>query len=78
MSARVIPAAGGIGSRILGKAERAVQPGFVAPDDDGFAAHAVALLTDGGLWRRQQEACLARQRAWTWDRAAEAFEALIP
>lgn len=61
-------------------AERVVdgETGFVAPDDDGFAARAVALLTDDRLWRRQQEACLARQRAWTWDRAAGAFEALIP
>lgn len=61
-------------------AERVVdgETGFVAPDDESFAAQAVALLTDDDLWRRQQESALARQRDWTWDRAAGAFEALIP
>ncbi len=61
-------------------AERVVdgETGFVAPDDETFVARAVALLADDGLWRRQQKACLARQRDWTWDRAAGAFEALIP
>ena len=61
-------------------AERVVdgETGFVAPDDESFAARAVAVLTDDGLWQRQREACLARQRAWTWDRAAGAFETLIP
>jgi glycosyltransferase involved in cell wall biosynthesis len=61
-------------------AERVIdgETGFVAPDDDTFAARAVALLSDDVLWRRQQEACLARQRDWTWARAAGAFEALIP
>jgi glycosyltransferase involved in cell wall biosynthesis len=61
-------------------AERVVdgETGFLAPDDESFAARAVALLSDDGLWRRQRRAALARQRDWTWDRAAGAFEALIP
>ena len=61
-------------------AERVIdgETGFVAPDDDSFAARAVALLSDDGLWRRQHDACLARQRDWTWERAAGAFEDLIP
>jgi glycosyltransferase involved in cell wall biosynthesis len=61
-------------------AERVVdgETGFVAPDDESFAARAVALLSDDALWRRQREAALARQRDWTWERSASAFEALIP
>lgn len=61
-------------------AERVVngETGFIAPDDASFAARAVALLTDDGLWQRQHGAALARQRGWTWEQAAGAFEALIP
>ncbi len=61
-------------------AERIVdgETGFVAADDADFAARAVALLSDDALWRRQQAAALARQRGWSWDDAAAAFEALIP
>lgn len=61
-------------------AERVVdgETGFVVADDEDFAERAVALLCDDALWRRQQAAALARQRTWSWDHAAAAFEALIP
>src|ERR1700752_1916803 len=36
--------------------------GRVAEDDEGFAAAAVSLLCDDGLWRRWHLAALARQR----------------
>jgi glycosyltransferase involved in cell wall biosynthesis len=54
------------------------ETGFVAHHDDGFADAAVRLLTDDGLWRRQHEAALQRQRSWGWSEAAAAFEELIP
>ena len=52
--------------------------GFVARDDGDFAERAVALLRDDALWRSQHEEALARQRAWGWPQAAEAFERLLP
>ena len=53
--------------------------GFVSPDDQSFAAAAVALLTDDALWRRQHaEALKVRQTASTWDdRAAEWEQAFL-
>jgi glycosyltransferase involved in cell wall biosynthesis len=51
--------------------------GFVHADEDAFAASAVALLTDGALWRRQHEAALAAQQGITWDEAAARFERAI-
>jgi glycosyltransferase involved in cell wall biosynthesis len=54
------------------------ETGFIAKDDDMFADAAVRLLTDDGLWRRCHAAALARQRRWSWDEAARAFEELIP
>ncbi|MBI4183282.1 MAG: glycosyltransferase family 4 protein [Proteobacteria bacterium] len=54
------------------------ETGFVADGAESFAERAVALLTDDGLWLRQHETALRRQRAWGWPEAAAAFEALIP
>lgn len=54
------------------------ETGFVARDDGAFADSAVGLLTDDALWRRQNRAALAMQRAWGWPEAAAAFERLLP
>jgi glycosyltransferase involved in cell wall biosynthesis len=54
------------------------ETGTIADNDDGFAAAAVAILTDEALWRRRHHAALAKQRAWGWNEAAAAFEGLIP
>lgn len=48
--------------------------GFVARDDEEFATHAIALLTDDGLWLRMHEAASARQRTGHWSNTAAAFE----
>ena len=64
----------------LGSVKERILPGetgFVAADDPDFARHAIDLLTDDGLWSSQQRAALARQRSWSWDDAAAAFEALL-
>lgn len=52
--------------------------GTVARDDEAFVEAACRLLTDDDLWRRQHEAALASQRAWSWNNAAAHFERLIP
>lgn len=54
------------------------ETGFVARDDAGFAENAARLLNDDDLWRRQSDACIAKQRGWTWDDAACAMERLLP
>ena len=61
-------------------AERVVdgETGFVAADDADFARRGRDLLTDDDLWRRQHAAALDRQRRWSWDDAAAAFERLLP
>jgi hypothetical protein len=51
--------------------------GYVASDDRSFATHAVRLLEDDMLWRRQHEAALATQRGFGWDDAAVRFEAFL-
>ena len=51
--------------------------GRVARDDDGFAAAAVALLTDDGLWRRWHLSALERQRGLSWNDVAARFEGLM-
>lgn len=51
--------------------------GFLARDAEAFAASAIRLLTDDVLWRAQHRAALATKRAYGWDEAAAAFEALI-
>jgi glycosyltransferase involved in cell wall biosynthesis len=48
--------------------------GFAAADDDAFARHAIALLTDAALWRAQHEAALRLQQGWSWDQMAARFE----
>jgi glycosyltransferase involved in cell wall biosynthesis len=52
--------------------------GFIAPDADDFARHAIALLSDDALWRRQHEAALRLQRGLSGDEVAQRFEALLP
>jgi glycosyltransferase involved in cell wall biosynthesis len=51
--------------------------GRVAPDDDAFAAAAITVLRDDGLWRRWHLAALATQGGPSWDRVAARFEALM-
>ena len=68
----IVKPLGSAGERIIdGKTGR------VAQDDDGFAAAAVGVLRDDGLWRRWHLAALARQRGLSWDTVAARFEALI-
>jgi glycosyltransferase involved in cell wall biosynthesis len=61
-------------------AERIIEgeTGFVGRDEAAFVRHAIALLTDDALWRRQNEAAWAKQRGLSWDVAAAEFEKLIP
>jgi glycosyltransferase involved in cell wall biosynthesis len=60
-------------------AERVVdgRTGTVADDDAAFAAAAIALLRDDGLWHSFHSAALAMQRGLAWDEVAARFEALI-
>jgi glycosyltransferase involved in cell wall biosynthesis len=51
------------------------ETGFVARDEDSFAAAAIALLGDDALWRRQHRAALRLQRRRGWAEAATAWEA---
>ncbi len=61
-------------------AERVIdgQTGTVAETDEQFADAAVQLLTDDGVWRARHLAAKKHQCAWSWARAAQAFEELIP
>lgn len=52
--------------------------GTVAQDEQGFAAAALALLQDDGLWQRQHAASLHHPTAIGWNDAAAAFERLAP
>jgi glycosyltransferase involved in cell wall biosynthesis len=52
--------------------------GFVDETDKAFAQHAIELLTNASLWRRQHEASLILQSGATADAIAQQFEALIP
>lgn len=54
------------------------ETGFIDADDESFARHTVALLTDDTLWRRMQRTCLDRRGGWSWDDAAAAFERMVP
>ncbi len=60
-------------------AERVVDgvTGCVAADDAAFAASALRLLRDDGLWRRFHRQALARQRGLSWDEVAARYEALM-
>jgi glycosyltransferase involved in cell wall biosynthesis len=53
------------------------ETGFIQANERGFAEHALALLADDRLWRRQHRRAIERQRAWGWDEAATAFESLL-
>jgi glycosyltransferase involved in cell wall biosynthesis len=61
-------------------AERVIdgKTGFVAVDDDEFAARSMAVLTDDDLWREQQKSALEHQRGWSWSDAAAGFERFLP
>jgi glycosyltransferase involved in cell wall biosynthesis len=50
--------------------------GHVAPDDDAFAASAIALLSDDAEWQSMHEATLARGPGPSWADVAQRFEAL--
>lgn len=52
--------------------------GTIAANEEGFAAAALALLSDDALWRERHEASLARQKGLSWDAVAQRFEALLP
>ena len=52
--------------------------GFIAADDDSFAQHAIALLTEDALWRCQHEAALRLQRGLSGDDVAQRFEKFLP
>ena len=54
------------------------ETGYIRGDDAGFADSAIRLLTDDALWKRQQQAAIARQRSWGWPEAAARFEQLLP
>jgi glycosyltransferase involved in cell wall biosynthesis len=58
----------------LGERVRDGETGFVARDEGGFAAAAVALLADDALWRRQHRAALLSQGGCGWPEAAAAWE----
>jgi glycosyltransferase involved in cell wall biosynthesis len=51
--------------------------GFLAGDEASFARHAIALLSDEALWRRQHETALRLQQGLGADEVAQQFEALI-
>jgi len=53
------------------------ETGFVVKGADAFAERALSLLTDDALWQSQHHACLAMQRSFGWNRAAEMFERLL-
>ena len=53
------------------------ETGYVTPDPDRFAQHAISLLTDDALWRAQQAAAVALQRGRGWAEAAGDFEGLL-
>ena len=52
------------------------ETGFVALNDIEFVSYSTAILTDDTLWRRLHTSALERQRSYSWDNAAEAFEKL--
>lgn len=54
------------------------ETGFLTRGEDAFCDRAVALLTEGDLWRRMHAAALARRNARTWDDVAQDFEGLLP
>jgi glycosyltransferase involved in cell wall biosynthesis len=69
----VVGCAGSLPERV-----RHGETGFVTDDPEAFAEATVRLLSDDGLWQKQHRAALAGQAACGWDRAAAAFERLLP
>ncbi len=55
------------------------ETGFLVPygDVEAFAARAVELLSDAGLWSRMSRAGLEWARSLTWDRCADEMEILF-
>jgi glycosyltransferase involved in cell wall biosynthesis len=51
--------------------------GRVASGEEDFAANAIAVLRDDGLWRRWHLGALEHQSGLSWDMAANRFEALM-
>jgi glycosyltransferase involved in cell wall biosynthesis len=51
--------------------------GRVAPNDEAFAAAAVAAIGDDALWLRWHLGALEHQRGLSWDAVAGQFETLI-
>jgi len=51
--------------------------GFVEDDTGSFEQHAIALLSDDALWRKQHEAALRLQRGASAEEIAKRFEALL-
>lgn len=56
--------------------ERVVEgaTGWAVRGPESFAERAIRVLSDDGLWLRMHSECLARQRDWRWDHAAQEFE----
>src|SRR5271170_7074363 len=69
----VVTPLGAVGERVVDGVS-----GRVVCGDDDFAAAAIAVLHDDGLWRRWHLAALAHQRGLNWDTVAARYEALIP
>jgi glycosyltransferase involved in cell wall biosynthesis len=57
-------------------AERLIdgKTGFLAPDEEKFAACSCRLLKDEALWTAQHKAALDRRRSFTWADAAAMWE----
>jgi glycosyltransferase involved in cell wall biosynthesis len=51
--------------------------GYHHVDPGKFADAAVALLTDGTLWRRQHDACMRHQQGIGWNEYAGRFESAL-
>ncbi len=68
----IVTPLGAVGERVIDGVS-----GRVAPDKERFAAAAIAVLRDDGLWRRWHLGALEHQRGLSWDAVAARFEALI-
>ena len=51
--------------------------GDVVEGKEAFAEAAVRVLLDDKVWQSYHDQALAHQRSWSWDDAAQSFEALI-
>ena len=51
--------------------------GTIAKTELEFVNSAIEVLNNDQVWRRQHNAALAKQGAWSWTKAAKAFEELI-